>query len=285
MNKPTQIQVEKDLFLVDVLSAALILTVVLIPDSPLRLALGLPFVLFFPGYMVISALFPKKMDLGIIERLTLSLGVSLAVVPLIALGLNYTPWGIRITPILTSLFAFTFAVSIFLYYRRTKLPSEQKYSLNLALKIPTFGTRNRVDKFVLVGFLVGLILIVSLTGYLASAPKTGGRFTEFYMLGQNGQLNSYPTYLTLGQNGTVTLGIVNHEYANVTYKIVVVLDNQTIDTLNNIALGNEATWEQNYTFTPQVVGEKISLGFQLYMQGVSEPYRNLDLLITVRLPE
>jgi uncharacterized membrane protein len=39
--------------------------------------------------MLIEALYPRKEDLESLERLTLSIGLSLAVVPLIGLFLNY----------------------------------------------------------------------------------------------------------------------------------------------------------------------------------------------------
>jgi uncharacterized membrane protein len=46
-------------------------------------------------------------NLDTIERIALSLGMSLALVPTVGLILNYTPWGIRLTPIVLSLFALT----------------------------------------------------------------------------------------------------------------------------------------------------------------------------------
>ncbi len=52
---------------------------------------ALPVVLFIPGYCLIAALFPKNDDIGLSERIALSVGLSLALIPLIALGLNFTP--------------------------------------------------------------------------------------------------------------------------------------------------------------------------------------------------
>ena len=73
------------------------------PFIYLRYILGSVFVLFLPGYMLIEALYPKPKDLETLERLALSIGLSLALVPLTGLLLNYTPWGIRLNPILVSL--------------------------------------------------------------------------------------------------------------------------------------------------------------------------------------
>jgi hypothetical protein len=82
-------------------------SIYLLPSStPLvyvRYVFGSVAVLFLPGYTLIEALYPKKEDLDNLERLALSIGLSLALVPLVGLLLNYTPWGIRLDPIVVSL--------------------------------------------------------------------------------------------------------------------------------------------------------------------------------------
>ncbi|MGD0176590.1 MAG: DUF1616 domain-containing protein [Candidatus Bathyarchaeia archaeon] len=77
-----------------------------------RWALGSIFVLFLPGYSLLQLLFPKESDLDMLERFALDVGVSLALVPLIGLMLNFTPWGIRLIPIMASLAGFTIIVSV-----------------------------------------------------------------------------------------------------------------------------------------------------------------------------
>jgi len=71
-----------------------------------RYLLGSVFVLWLPGYTLIKALFPTK-ELDNIELIALSIGISLALVPITGLLLNYTPWGIRTTPITLTLLALT----------------------------------------------------------------------------------------------------------------------------------------------------------------------------------
>ncbi|MBS7630262.1 DUF1616 domain-containing protein [Candidatus Bathyarchaeota archaeon] len=91
------------------------LSIFLIPEDayPIILAryvLGSLFVLFLPGFSLVKALFPKK-ELDNVERMVLSLGLSLAIVPIFGLLLNYTPWGIRLTPITLVLLSFTIFLS------------------------------------------------------------------------------------------------------------------------------------------------------------------------------
>jgi len=71
-----------------------------------RYMLGSISVLFLPGYSLIKALFPTH-ELDNIERIALSIGMSLALVPITGLFLNYTPWDLRVAPVLLSLLTLT----------------------------------------------------------------------------------------------------------------------------------------------------------------------------------
>lgn len=86
-----------------------------------RYILGSIAVLFLPGYLLIEALYPSRRDLSPLERLALSIGLSLAVIPLIGLILNYTPWGIRLDPIFISISIYDLAVSIIAQARKYSL--------------------------------------------------------------------------------------------------------------------------------------------------------------------
>jgi uncharacterized membrane protein len=198
------------------------------------------------------------------------------------LALNYTPWGIRLYPILFFLFLFTLSMSIVTAYRRRALPVEERFVPAFSLNLPRWRELSKWDRVMAVGLFAGIVVAGGLTAYFASMPKVGERFTEFYVLGPGGKLEGYPTNMTLGQSGTVILGVVNHEYSEVTYTIVIKLDNKTIGTIDGIKLKNEEKWEQNYTFTPHKTGNKIKLEFLLYRNGVTEPYRELHLWITVK---
>ena len=97
-------------------TALALLSVTLIPDlfplNTFRWVLGSIFVLYLPGYTLLQFLFPKRSEFDALERFALSIGVSLAIVPLIGLLLNYTPWGIRLAPITASLGIFTIATAV-----------------------------------------------------------------------------------------------------------------------------------------------------------------------------
>ena len=99
-----------------ILSTATAISVFTIPEKAypyvfLRYILGSIFVLFLPGFTLIKTLFPTK-EIDNIERTALSIGMSLALVPLVGLLLNYTPWGIRLTTVTSSLLALTLLLSV-----------------------------------------------------------------------------------------------------------------------------------------------------------------------------
>jgi len=99
-----------------ILAGSAILSVAFVPDvfpvNVIRWVLGSVFVLYLPGYTLIQFLFSEKKELDSLERFALSVGLSLAVVPLIGLILNYLPWGIRLEPITISLSLFVVSFAI-----------------------------------------------------------------------------------------------------------------------------------------------------------------------------
>ena len=117
------------------ISAAVVFAVPenLYPLSFLRIALGLLFILWLPGYTFIKAFFPKHeptettpKDLETIERTILSIGISLALVPMVGLLIYYTPWGLSLTPIVLSLLALMIFLATIAAARENKAQKEKK---------------------------------------------------------------------------------------------------------------------------------------------------------------
>jgi hypothetical protein len=110
-------------------SLATVLVIYVMPSAfpfvVLRWIIGSVFVLFIPGYVTVEALFPKGRELDSIERFALSVGLSLALVPLVGLLLNYTPWGIRLTPIVISLIIFTVGLAAIALARQYRISAER----------------------------------------------------------------------------------------------------------------------------------------------------------------
>ncbi|AKB12940.1 MAG: DUF1616 domain-containing protein [Methanosarcina flavescens] len=262
-----------------------------INETILRNVLGLPLVLFLPGYALIAALFPAKSDLDGIERTALSFGLSIAIVPLIGLVLNYTPFGIRLLPVLVCLSIFIFIMCWLAYIRRASLPETEAFEISfsaaaLSLKNEILEKpESKLDRALTIILILSILMSVATLEYVILTPKEGEHFTEFYVLGPQGIADNYTTDYTLGQSGTMIVGIVNHEYRPVNYTMQVRLENQLLplpENLQHITLDHNETWEETVTFTPPLVGQNMKLEFLLFNEtDKTTPYRDLHLWINV----
>ena len=185
---------ERDLVVVNLLSALLIAVIALFPDSPARIILGLPFILFFPGYALICALFPRKEDLDITERLALSMGLSIAVTSLMGLALNYTPFGIRLYPVMLSLFLFMLLISAVAMYRRRTFTKKDAFAPLALLSISGWRERvksefikscewNRILKIITI---IAFIFIILASIIIAKTPPASDYEISIY--------DAYPGY-------------------------------------------------------------------------------------------
>ncbi|MFH1319387.1 MAG: DUF1616 domain-containing protein [Bacteroidota bacterium] len=250
-----------------------------------RTILGIPMVLFFPGYVLIAMLFPGKDGLEIVERIALSLGLSIAVVPILGLLLNFT-FGIRLIPILLTLCTYTIVMSLVAAWRRGKLPADERFffpipKISEIVNNELHGTKGKTDKILTGILIITLFLAIGIIFFVVTTPKVGERFTEFYILDPSGKTGDYPVNLKFNFPDNVKVGIINHEYALINYSIQVKLDDNIL-TGASIGLNHNDTWEKNMTFIPDKEGTNMKLGFLLFnSNNVTEPYRELHLWVNV----
>ncbi|WFN37359.1 DUF1616 domain-containing protein [Methanomicrobium antiquum] len=208
-------------------------------ETFLRVLFALPVVLFIPGYSLIAALFPSNEDIDGIERTALSFGLSIAVVPLIGLFLNYTPFGIRLDPIVISLAIFTTAMLVIAQYRRFLQPEEKRFRLPLKEMISEANSelfskdQTKTDKILSVVLIISIIAAIATTVFVIVVPKEGEKFTEFYILGEKGMAADYPTKFAAGEMQDLIIGVGNHEYRDVNYFIETYAVSQVFDEKTN----------------------------------------------------
>ena len=267
-----KIRPQNGLLLVNILAILLIIIISFFPANTLRIVLGLPFLLFFPGYTLIAALFPRRNTLASMERMLLSFGFSVVAVPFIGLILNYTPWGIRLYPILASLTIFIVVTSIVAWYRQRWLAQEERFSIFSNLSLPGWKGQNSLDRILSVVLIVAITGAIGALGYAITAPKVGERFTEFYILGPDGRAIDYPRELTVGEEGSVLVGIINREHGTVTYRVEVRIGGITNNRLEPLVLAPDEKWEGIVSFTLHQAGENQKVAFLLYRDEESEPY-------------
>ena len=269
------------IFLIGLLLVALIAAGVQGLPAPLpmlRLLLGLAYVLLFPGYAMQAALFPRADDLDGPERLALSFGLSVAVVPPLALLLDALPWGLRLWPIAAAEALFTLVCAGVALYRRRRLPEAERPVLALGFDARDWWTAQDRTSRVLFG-LLGLALAMFAVGATAIivTPKPGEFLTEFYILGPEGLAENYPRTAVLGQPMEVTVGITNREARGADYLVRIQLDSQPVGRTGPIRLAPGETWEAAVSFVPSVAGDDLQLEFFLYKDGGDDPYRSLLL--------
>jgi len=319
---------------VGIVNAAVFLPV--LEDTPLRVIVGLPFVLFIPGYAFIAALFPeagtspqhegeggeteltnassspdgdeqsatgalRTRGIDGIERVALSFGLSIAIVPLIGLLLNFTPWGIRLVPIMIGISIFTLGATWIAARRRRAVPPEDRFAVPYrtwieSIRSELFQPESNTDLVLNILLVISILLAVSSVSYAVAVPKQGESLTEFYLLteDESGALvaDEYPTEFVAGEERQLIIGIGNQEHQAINYTVVVELQRVEFETgtqdqdpnatspTGNITsiqvleaeelgrirtrLRHNDTWQRPYTIRPTMTGQNLRLAFLLY---------------------
>ena len=271
------------LLAINLLSVILVIIIAFLPSNTVRIIFGLPFILFIPGFTLMAAIFPKRNELNNTERIALSFGLSIVVAPLLGLILNYTPWGIGLYPMLVGVAAFIFVTSVIAWYRRSKLSEDKSVSTKIKIDFSRWKTINIWNKALSIALALLILGSIGTLAYAIVTPKQGEKFTEFYVLGPNGEAEGYSTELSIGETGKVILGIGNQEGEdNLVYNVELSIDGELKQTIGPLTLADEEKWEEGVSFIPDKMGENQKVEFNLYKQGEDEPYKVLYLWLDVQ---
>jgi uncharacterized membrane protein len=271
-----------DLLALALANLLLLLLVYLLPLEPARVALGALLVIFFPGYALVSALYPGRDGLDGVERMALGFGLSLALVPLLGLALHFSSWGIALTPTITALTLLTLALAGIAWWRRLAMPSRERFGGGWQLMrfLPLKGL-GPVDLVIRGGLA---LLVLGAMGALAwkaqsAGPSTG--FTEFYVLGVGGVLEDYPTDLRVGQGQEYNVGVVNQEGAPTAYTVRAYLGNFVVGSVGPLVLKDGERWDGRIVVTPLVEGHRQRLELRLFQDQEVEAYHRVHLFVDV----
>ena len=280
-----RIKLQNILLLLNVLAILLIIIITFTPANIWRLILGLPIVLFFPGYTLVAAVFPRRDTLDNIERVALSFALSIVVVPFIGFILNYTPLGIKLYPVLISITIFILTTSAIAWYRWRRLGEVERFTVSLNLRLPTWRGQGFIDKMLLVILVATVLGAIGTLSYIVAVPRVVERFTEFYILGLEGKAVGYPNELVVGEKASVIVRIVNREHEAVSYRLEVRVDGASSNEVVPLVLEYEEVWEETISFTPYTIGNNQKVELLLYKNEESEPYlKPLYLKINVAEP-
>ena len=260
-------RIEIDLLAIVILTFMLVIIILTDSVQWLRVVLGFAILILFPGYLFIGALYPRKDSLSHISRIALSLGLSVVMVVLTGLMLNYFPWGIGLYSIIISISILILLLSVIAWYIRGRYHPDERYGFSVKPHswnfINYFGSLSRVHLSLVVltiCLITGFAVFIS---YTLAKPLERQPFTEFYILGIENRADNYPLALQLGEEGVVIVGIVNHEHEATDYRIEVIAGNNELYKSLPIELKPEETWHREIKFTPEQVAKRQKIEFRL----------------------
>lgn len=290
-------------------------------QSLFRILIGGIFVLFAPGYVVVAALYPEKHgdierdgseyilpnNINLIERFTLSLAMSIAIVPLLGLFLNSLPVPFDLESVLLLLSGFVLLVSVVAARRR--FATDEMRRFQVPYQQWTAPLRDLVVSGTLLDRLAIVIVVISLVIAMAGITNVAEPvdntevYTEFYILSsgneRDGQATNYTTDLVSGQESSLIVGIRNHEQRTRNYTVVVRLQEMRVQgnstdpiaseelTRFRTRLAHGETEKRNVEFIPSDIGERLRLQFLLYrgdppdQLSADTAYRETHLWVTV----
>lgn len=311
--------------------------------SPLRILTGLLFILFVPGYALVAAMYPERgrspttagdgtqpladqddgqrvvdsesaptfRGIDRWERRALTFGLSLAIVPLLALGVTVSPYSLSLSAMFLTLTAFTLVGVTIAVVRRQALPPDQRYHVSVTNWVARARTTQRRSgstgqTLLNIALVGGIIFAVGTLGFAVIASPDGEQFTEFYVLSENGDgelvAGEYPDTLLAEEPRQIHTGIENEEGQSVHYTVVVqaqrteetdqglvVAERVELDRFS-VLLDQGETWTgaHNLTVPETMTGTDIRIEFLLYRGPVpaettsETAYRDLHLWVDIQ---
>ena len=268
-----------------IIVALVVFPTIIFTSGALRITLGLLSILFFPGYTLLSVLFPKQGSIGGIERTALSFGLSIAVTPIIGLILNYTPWGITLYSSLITITLFILLTSAIAWYRQRRLPPSERFTVTVNISLPKWGKMGNLDRALSISLVVAVVAALGCLGYVTTIAKPGEQFTEFYILGVDGKAENYPKQVAPGEPVKLIIGIVNHEYAVTSYQVNIRINGIENKEIRTQALANEEKWEEIVSFIPKSSDERQKVEFWLYKNKEAKALLKAPLHLYIDIAE
>lgn len=220
----------------------------------LRLLLAVPCVFLFPGYALMMAFFPTN-AWGKAERITFSLGLSLAVSILGGLVLNWTPWGLSAEGWALWLGLGTMGVSILAVWRRRAVPMVQPFRFRMP----------KVEEALLA--FAGLVFIAAVqVARLGALQQPVAGFTQLWLLPDD-KMNPQ----------AIRMGVNNMENVPMHYRLCLQIDAQPVGACTAIDLAVDERWETTAAL-PQSSEQARTVEAMLYRTDAPETvYRRVAL--------
>lgn len=287
--------------LIVLLLVAVVDVVILVGSSNyagVRLVAGTLLLIALPGYTVVSALFPgwratpraspegdgvRVSGDELLERLALSLGAGLALVPVLALVLDSLGFGLGTTSVAAALTVIVTAGLGVALVRRGSLPADRRFRVGIGLWIDDVRRSFSSGGASLALELLLVVAVVGATAGLGSAlafPVDGEAYSSFALRTEapDGSLvaGDFPDELTAGANESLVATVENYEGERTNYTIVVqiqriepgdsgpqVVEREELSRAER-SLDPGERWTYDHTVSPEGTGTEMRLTYLLY---------------------
>jgi uncharacterized membrane protein len=249
-------------------------------SSIIRIFFGIIFIGIFPGDAFLLVMFPRRKSLDPLERFIFTIIISVIIIALVGFLLNYTLWGITLESLLFATdIIIVICYAIFFFQRR------EIRKMEIKTEHETLGTRSIESKpkpsrkavLSIAASLIGLIALILLIGLSGPSEK----YTEFLILDDKNQLGIERNNFTLGETLPINLVVINHEGRTEIYYLFLIDNNNSITRIASVPLDDQKQWIQLFQIDLLETGENQVFKFVLYREGDVEPYRSLQIVISV----
>jgi len=259
----------------------LLLPVVAFTEGVARVVLGLPFVLLFPGYSLLSTLLPRRSDMDSFRRVVFSVLLSVIILALVGLVLNYTPWGIRPLPVLVTTFLLITLSSVVAYYRQQRLPEDEIPRFTLPLRLTGWSRTTRPGRIAAITLGLAALTAAGSLGYALISPTPGEKYTEFYILDSRDGAAAYPLQTSAGEPVQLDIVVANHEHEPLRYRVKITSDGAVLGELSTGLINHGDDWRGTADFVLATPGNKQKVELYLYRGESSQPCFDAPLQVFV----
>lgn len=255
--------------------------------APIRLILGLLIVIYFPGYCLQVALFPRQGDLDNIERVGLSLGLSIAWVSVLALILNGLPTALSFEATVVGMLISTLIFMITAVFRRAFIAPDKLYQPTPLQPKSWWQGLNFAERRIIGGALVAILLMGGGLAVSLTAVSSQNQLTEFYMLGEAGLAENFPREAVINEPVSVLIGINHLEETSETYRIDIVQRDVwsgqawLVESFAIGELSDGDEWQQPVHWIMPESGANQQVSIYLFIEGQDSPHRELRLWLDV----
>lgn len=275
--------------------------------------LGIPMLLFLPGYAVISALYPADAgtdwgqpadgSLPALDRVMLSIVASLVIVPAVAALIILGPWRMWHVNVLPLLSAVTLGATWVAVRRRRAVAPSRQFSAGwpASPRDGWFGgSSGGLSEYGGRLFVVSLLVLAAVSMSFLFVQPPAETFSEASLVAENedGEFvaSALPATFAEGEERTIAVAIQNHEGSTTTYAVVVrlqrvavaddgtqrVVEQDRLDRFETTLDDGERTVVER-PVRPSLVGTNLRLQYLVFAGGSPESPSAEDADLVLRL--